>query len=209
MLPSENPYTQNQLQIEEDLVQINAAKLDLSNFSGLYDKYYNPVFRFIYQRVESTELAAEVCSQTFLKAMSCLSQYKDKGLPFASWLYTIARNEVNMLYRKQKSERNFYLNLTEEHELTADIAEEEPVNPETLLKPLLESLKPEDLELLEMRYFEKRSFNEIALITNISETNAKVRVHRILAKLREKACQTRQFEIGLFVIFMSNIIFAV
>lgn len=208
MFPSENPYTQNQLQIEEDIAQINSAKLDLSNFSGLYDKYYNPIFRFIYQRVESTEQAAEVCSQTFLKAMSCLSQYKDKGLPFSSWLYTIARNEVNMFYRRQKSERNFYLNLTEEHTLTADIAEDELINPETLLKPLLESLKPEDLELIEMRYFEKRSFSEIAVITNISETNAKVKVHRILAKLREKAIQSRQFEIGVFIIFISSLIFA-
>lgn len=209
MLSSQNLHHQNNLQIEEELKQIEASKHDMTKFSGLYDKYYNPVFRFIYQRVENPEQANEVCSQTFLKAMSSLLQYRDQGLPFSSWLFAIARNEVNMFYRQQNKERNFYLNLTEEQALIADIAEEEPINPETLLKPFLETLNSEDLELIEMRYFEKRSFNEIAIIACMSENNAKVKVHRILTKLRKNAAITRQFEIGVLFLFIHSIILAI
>ena len=45
-------------------------------------------------------------------------------------------------------------------------------------------LEDQELELIELRYFEKRRFKEISQILNISESNAKVRIHRIVAKIK-------------------------
>ena len=45
-------------------------------------------------------------------------------------------------------------------------------------------LPANELELIELRYFEKRPFKEISQILNITESNAKVKVHRIVAKLK-------------------------
>lgn len=48
----------------------------------------------------------------------------------------------------------------------------------------IKKLNATDLELIEMRFFEKRSFKEIGDIKGITENNAKVKVHRILERIR-------------------------
>lgn len=203
----EKSYYQSKKQIDEDVIFVDAAKNNMVRFDKLYDKYYKPVFLFIYNRVDSLDTASEITSQTFLKAMINLPKYKPQGLPFASWLFKIARNETNLFFRKQKTERSFYLNLSEEHSLIGDlIPEKQDVDPQTILKPLLESLKTEELELVELRYFEKRSFLEISNILNISENNAKVKVHRILGRLKNNFIKSRSYEIGILFFFINTLL---
>jgi RNA polymerase sigma-70 factor, ECF subfamily len=48
----------------------------------------------------------------------------------------------------------------------------------------LENLADEDMQMIEMRYFEKRSFKEIGEILDITENNAKVKTYRILDKMK-------------------------
>jgi RNA polymerase sigma-70 factor (ECF subfamily) len=47
-------------------------------------------------------------------------------------------------------------------------------------------LKENELQLIEMRFFEKRSFREIGEILDLTENNAKVKTFRALAKLKKK-----------------------
>jgi RNA polymerase sigma-70 factor (ECF subfamily) len=49
----------------------------------------------------------------------------------------------------------------------------------------LSRLEADDLELLELRFFENRPFKEIAEILAITENNAKVRTYRTLDKLKK------------------------
>ena len=128
-------------------------------------------------------------------------------MPFASWLFKIARNEINLHYRTLKIQRGFFLNISEEHQLIADFFIEEPSNPESILKPLLEGLNVKEMELIEMRYFEKISFKDISTILNMSENNAKVKVHRILKTLRDKAHHLRKLEIGALLLLANSLYF--
>jgi len=48
----------------------------------------------------------------------------------------------------------------------------------------MKKLHPADLELIEMRFFEKRSFSEIGEIKGITENHAKVKTYRIIDKIR-------------------------
>ena len=50
----------------------------------------------------------------------------------------------------------------------------------------LDTLKEGDLQLIELRFFEQRSFREVAEITGITENNAKVRTYRILERMKKK-----------------------
>ena len=81
---------------------IEEAKRDIDKFSLLYDHYFIPVFRFILKRVISQDVAADLCSQVFLKAMLNIKKYEDRGFPFACWLIRIAKNEVNLSFRNKK-----------------------------------------------------------------------------------------------------------
>jgi len=170
---------------EEEKVIIELAKKDMKNFAPLYDKYYEQIFRYIYQRLNSKQTAFDVTSQVFLKAMTKLSTYEYRGLPFTSWLYRIAKSELNNQFTKDKKSRT--INIKDEHikDLFDDF--EEPVNNENLRDKLINALsmlKENNLMLIEMRYFEKRSIKEIGEILEITENNAKVKLNRALDKLK-------------------------
>jgi RNA polymerase sigma-70 factor (ECF subfamily) len=58
-----------------------------------------------------------------------------------------------------------------------------------LLKAL-SVLKPEEMMLIELRFFEKRAFAEIGAILGMTENNAKVKTYRILDKLKIELMKT-------------------
>jgi RNA polymerase sigma-70 factor (ECF subfamily) len=65
-------------------------------------------------------------------------------------------------------------------EMMADALEEYSAK----LPDVIAELNEDDLQLVEMRFFEKRPFKEIAEILNITENNAKVKLYRILDKMK-------------------------
>ena len=170
------------IQIEEE--QIKRAKKDPQEFGVLYEKYYVQIFRYLFKRIANEDDAAELTSQVFVKAMQSLSKYQFKGVPFGAWLYQIARNELNLAFRSKKYNRSVDVKTEQVHEVIEEF-EGEPNEEKT--KFLLESLRKlevDELELLEMRYFEKRPFQEVSEILNITVSNAKVKMHRIIKKLK-------------------------
>lgn len=171
--------------------EVQAAQLDARAFKPLYERYYEPIFRFVWRRCEDEHTAADICSQVFLKALSKLSGYQFKGVPFSAWLYRIASNEVVMYFRQQQRQRvvsadtAIYADLADPDALQA-LADSDRDLLERQIASLLQSLKPEELTIIELRFFEHRPFAEIAQILDISEANAKMRTYRILDKLRKK-----------------------
>ena len=170
----------------EDEKLIALAKKDRKCFKSLYEKYFDAIFWFVLKRTGSETLTGDITQQVFFKAMTNLSKYKHQGHPFSSWLYRIALNEVNQYYRKSKHRRyveideNLLQAMTEEMEFD----EEQNPNPSKLLSKLLEFLTPDELNIIEMKYFEGKNFREIGEILSLKESATKVRAHRIMKKLR-------------------------
>ena len=54
-------------------------------------------------------------------------------------------------------------------------------------------LEEEDLQLVEMRFMEKRPFKEVAEILGITENNAKVKLYRALEKLKKILIKKQTF----------------
>ncbi len=169
--------------LEHELVE--KAKGNPEHFRPLYNKYYESILRFVYQRTNDKETAYDITAHVFLKAMQSLKQYSFKGLPFSSWLYRIARNEVVDYYRQSNQTRSISIDRTGLGNILSDsdyIDKEEHIQ---LILNELKTLNADEMQIIEMKYFEKRQFKEIAEILDISETNAKVRAHRIIEKLRK------------------------
>ncbi len=166
---------------------IAAAKRNSQAFGPLYERYHEPIFRYIYQRLNSKDDAFDIVQQTFLKAMQNLHRYEDRGLPFSAWLYRIAANELNDFFRANKNKRT--VNATTDgiegmlDEMAYDHERDERVK---LLLSTIADLIDEELNLIDMRFFEKRAFKEIADILEITENNAKVRTYRLLDKLKTR-----------------------
>jgi RNA polymerase sigma-70 factor, ECF subfamily len=184
--PFFNKHHKSSAQIlsEEDLIR--AAQEDRRKFEALYNKYYEPVFRFAYQRLNDKETAYDITSQVFLNAMLNLKNYSTRGLPFSAWLFRITINELNGLFRKNNNAKAINVKMEQIHELIAEMKENDLELQDQLLTNALTELEQEDLQLIEMRFFEKRSFAEIGQILNITENNAKVKTYRVIDVLRKK-----------------------
>ncbi|MFL5764000.1 MAG: RNA polymerase sigma factor [Bacteroidia bacterium] len=165
---------------------VDAAKKDPARFAVLYDKYYEQIFRYIYQRVDDKEAAFDAAQQTFIKALENLHKYEFRGVPFASWLYRIAYSEVNNLFRDKKAERTVNIDSVKVYGMMEEM-EETKIEKyhDKIVEIIGNELPEEELQMIEMRFFEKRSFKEIGEILNITENNAKVKTYRILEKLKK------------------------
>lgn len=182
-----NPhYHHSNEQLNEELMIIEAAKLNPQRFAPLYDKYYKQIFNYLYQRMDDKDTAFDLTGQVFLKALTNLSNYQFKGVPFASWLYRIAHNEMMQLFRSSKDKRAINADISDLRYICEE--NEEPFFEEYIpaIKKLIQELKEEELQMVELRFFEKRAFKDIAEIMDITEVNAKVRMYRIIEKLKKQ-----------------------
>ena len=190
MTVSKYHATEEQMASEHALVE--AAKKNPARFEPLYKKYHEQIFRYIYQRLEDREQAFDATAQVFMKALSKLHTYEFRGVPFAAWLYRIAYSEINNMFKSRKAQRTINIETTQVFEMIDEM--EDVQEREAMKEQIIESLntlKEEDLAIIEMRFFEKRAFKEIADILDITENNAKVKTYRILEKLRKKLVANR------------------
>jgi len=170
----------------EENETIEASKNDPAQFRPLYEKYFKRIFLFVYHRVEDRDISSDLTSQIFLKAMQRIHQFEFRGLPFSSWLYRIAINECTDYFRKSKRSKVVYVEDVSFHHLFDEMFPEDPQTQlEKKLQVVLQQLKPIELQIIELRYFEDLPFKMVAEILNISEVNAKVRTYRTLDKMKK------------------------
>lgn len=181
-----SPYHVSVETMEQELLVIEASKKDPSAFHPLYEKYHEPIFRYIYQRSDDKEAAFDITQQVFVKALINLSRYTFKGVPFSSWLYRIAKSEVYKAIEKNKVQRTLNIDVDGLKELLLEAETDETViQKEKSLTICMSQLADADVQLIEMRFFESRAFKEMGQILEMTENNAKVKVYRILEKLKK------------------------
>ncbi len=175
--------TAEEISLEEK--QIKAAQANPRDFEPLYKRYFQRIANYIYHRVEDKETAFELTSQVFYKALENLPKYKPMGVPFSAWLFRIAGNEMNQYFRKNKTMRVLSIDRDGLGELKGDMEENDQPEIDKQLFEALQTLKEEDMELVNMRFFEKRSFKEICEILDMNESACKMKLYRILEKLKQ------------------------
>ena len=159
-----NYYKQTVEQINAEMELVKAAQENPRCFEPLYKSYYKRIVAFVYHRIESKEEAFEITSQVFYKALENLSKYKNQGVPFSAWLFRIASNELNARFKKNKTNRIVSIESESVSELKQSIEEGTSDHLDKDLYEALGQLSEEEIELIDMRYFEKRPFKEIAEI---------------------------------------------
>lgn len=172
---------------DDDRQLVAAAQKDRDAFAAIYDKYFERIFLFIFKRVGDEEMAGDICQETMLKVMFNIGKYEDRGIPFSAWIYRIASNEVNLFFRKKNKDATVEIQEKHLKELMheGDLGKAESEADQEKLVALMSKLKPEQTEIIELRFFLEYSFKEIADFYNITEANAKMRLYRILEKMKE------------------------
>ncbi len=167
----------------EDEIVRNAVKGDVDAFGTLYEKYLDPIFRYIYFRVNDSQDAEDLTGMVFIKAWEALPRYRLNGFPFSSWLYRIAHNMVIDFHRKRKSfsiEKVDELTFDQRSNLLTDIAEKEQLGN---LINAVSQLPDEQQQVIILRFVEGLSHKEIAKIIGKNDGACRMIQHRALETL--------------------------
>lgn len=155
-------------------------------FTFLLDHYWNEVYGFMLKRTENETDAEDITIETFSKAFDKISTYNSE-FQFNTWLIAIAKNVHIDLLRKKKS--NLFVEITEEQDRqaqniadTTPSAEDELITEQNLSRLLqfIKELKPHYQEVIQLRYFQELSYQEIA--TKIDEPISNVKIKLLRAK---------------------------
>lgn len=184
-MPTNPIYHHTEDKLMKELKWIKYAQEDPRGFEPLYNKYYEQILRYIYQRIDDKEMAYDIASQVFLKAMNNIHKYEYRGVPFASWLYRIAKSELYQSFRDKKARRTVNVDTTNLSDMIDEMEEDTSDDSRKMLIEMIRNLKEEEVQMVELRFFEKRSFKEIGEILDITENNAKVKSHRVIKKMKK------------------------
>ncbi len=163
-------------------------------FDVVFDNYYKPIFNYIFKRVADYDIARDIAAETFLKAYLHIQSFHWKNVSLSSWLYRVTTNEINYYFRKRKytssrlqefsSYNSLFSNeayLTEKELFEKEL---ELYNEFFKVQQALQKLDIKYQEVLSLRYFEKKSINEIADILGKKEGTVKSLLSRGTEKLR-------------------------
>lgn len=181
ILLRDNPVT---IQTEKDIIK--AAQENPAAFKKLYERHFAAIFSFVLKRVNDKATSADISQQIFIKALSKIKQYKHKGFPYTAYLYRIATNECNLFFRTKKKIRFVVLDEELSEGLMDQLDVEDTYDSKMAkLHDAFKLLKLEEIQLLELRFYEMKSFREVGYILNITENSAKVKTYRLLSKMKK------------------------
>lgn len=161
-------------------------------FALLYENFYTPIFRYVLHKISDRDEAEDLTQTVFMKAFAARSNFADKHQSPIAYFYTIARNLVTDTYRK-KDRQPVLVDSAKDEDFWDRIPDEEldplakTVRDERHLatKSLLDVLKPEHRQIIEMKFLQDLSNTEIAAKTGKTEANIRQIQVRSLRKLKE------------------------
>ena len=168
-----------------------AKKGDQVAFTYLLDHYWNEVYGFMLKRTENETDAEDITIETFSKAFDKIATYNPE-FQFNTWLIAIAKNVHIDMLRKKKS--TLFVEITDEEDQQAyNVADTSPSVEDALiteqnlsrLLQFIKELKPHYQEVIQLRYFQEMSYQEIAEQLGEPLSNVKIKLLRAKKLLAE------------------------
>ncbi len=155
---------------------------DPGALAELIEKYESPLRYFISRLLGDLEMTEDIFQDTWLSVLRCISTLKNADA-FAAWLYRIARNKVYHQLRRKKR-------LTELNEslVVPDAVEEPTFSAEdaAAIHKSLTTLKPQDKEVLMLRFLEQMSYQQMAQVLGCNVGTVRSRLHYARAALKRE-----------------------
>jgi len=167
----------------ERLVE-EARSGDAEAFAAIFDRYHEPVYRFIASRIHRPADAEDLTQLVFVKALEALPRYESRGVPFGGWLFRLARNTVidHVRTHRETSDLEQVLDRVDQDrgpdEWAMTRQELESV------RVALASLTDEQREAIALRYFAGLSAKEAATAMGKQEGTVRGLQFRAIAALR-------------------------
>lgn len=183
MPPSFTTLPDEQLVIE--------CKKDQQHFAVLVERYVPKLTHYIRRRsLATSDDIEDLLQNIFIKVYRNINEY-DTSLLFSSWIYRIAHNEMIDWYRREKRRTTLSLDdeaqdivsklFTEEDHVTRFSNEEQ----KQMVINAVNTLDDKYKDILILRFFEEKSYEEIADILTIPPGTVAVRINRAKKQLEK------------------------
>ncbi len=153
------------MQEDKELIQ-EALKGKQLAYEKLMERYYDSIYVMILRIVGNMTDAEELAQETFTKAFAKLSQYNDK-YAFGSWYLEVTLEEEQNSESLQPNPEEYLI-------------QKQDVN---TLRKKIEELKENYRRLLELRYFEEYTYEEISQELSLPMGTVKTQLHRAKGQL--------------------------
>lgn len=157
-------------------------------YADLMNTYREPIYYMLLKMTNSSTDADDLTIEAFGKAFKSLSQYTPE-YAFSTWLFRIATNNCIDFIRKKRAKivsiDNIYTS-SDGEQIGIDIASE-TLDPEEkiiekqkikMMREIVSKLKPHYRTLIELRYFDELSYEEIAQELNLPLGTVKAKLFR-------------------------------
>jgi RNA polymerase sigma-70 factor (ECF subfamily) len=176
----EEPEVQDSLLIEQ------AKRGDRAAFGALYERYVDPIFRYVRSRVEDDHTAEDLTEAVFLRSFEAIGSYRDKGLRYSAYLYQVARNLLVDHYRRDEDPLSMERAATIQDDGRS--TDDEIIRREqaAILREALDRLPEEYQEIIRLRVLLEVPTVEAAEWLKRSEGATRVLLHRALKALKRE-----------------------
>jgi len=156
---------------------------DVDAFGELLAVFEQRVFGFVMKMLRNLHDAEDVTQETFVKAWRHLASFRSRN-SFATWLFTIARRTALNHIRARRPTRELDDHDEPVHHESPDRAVGEREHAESIWQTA-RRLKPDQYEVLWLRYGEGFSINEMARVMNTNSIRVRVLLHRARKRMAE------------------------
>jgi len=174
--------------INENEAVERAAEGDTDAFSFLYERYVTRIYNYIYYRTGNPYEAEDLTSRVFHRALHHIERYDNRGVPFSAWLYRIAHNLVANWHRDNSRRKEVPLEDYTLQPVRVNAPEASVVENQELeaMLVVIRRLPADRQQLLILKFVERMSNAEVAVIMRRSEGAIKSLYHRTLMSLRDE-----------------------
>ena len=162
-------------------------------FARLYDEYLDKVYRYIQYRVNNMQLAEDLTSTVFEKALVNFDKFSNDRASFSTWIFSIARNVVIDHYRVSSKRQTIPLEELADQSSGEQSPEEqvERKDERERLNLCLAGLSDEEREIIQLKFGAELNNRVISKMLGLSESNVGTKLYRAVRKLRDSFQESR------------------
>lgn len=170
-----------------DTELVLAAQADITAFDTLYARYLPRVYRYLCAHVGNGDEATDLTQLVFLRALEALPRYRVRGVPFAAWLFRIARHAAIDVHRRQRQTVPWAAVTEAIHAVDDEPLDQALIRQEeaTRLRREVGRLTSEQQELLALSFAAGLTAPEIAFVLQIKPDAVRKRLSRTILTLKE------------------------
>jgi len=186
-------------QLDIELVQ-RAINGDQKAYAELMERYRDAIYYMLLKMVNNSADAEDLTIVAFGKAFKNIKQYT-ANFAFSTWLFKIASNNaIDFMRKKKLNNISIDENIRDTDSIPINIRSEQPTPEErmiseqkiTMLRSVVAQLKPRYRKLVELRYFNEYTYEEISAEMDLPIGTVKAQLHRA-RELLQNAMTESQF----------------